>query len=49
MCSSTDRVKLKTAIGICCFSVCNAPLRKKSKDWLAQSQNQDYVSEWAVG
>jgi hypothetical protein len=28
-------------IGICCFS---AALRRKSKDWLAQ--NQDNVSEW---
>ena len=30
--------------GICCFSVKNAALRKKSKDWLAR--NQDNVSEW---
>jgi hypothetical protein len=32
------------AIGICCFSAKHAALRKKSKDWLAQ--NQDNVSEW---
>jgi len=31
-------------IGICCFSAKYAPLRRKSKDWLAQ--NQDNVSEW---
>ena len=31
-------------IGICCFSVKHAALRRKSKDWLAQ--NQDNVSEW---
>jgi len=29
-------------IGICCFSAKHAALRKKSKDWLAQ--NQDNVS-----
>ena len=32
------------AIGICCFSAKHAALRRKSKDWLAQ--NQDNVSEW---
>jgi hypothetical protein len=26
-------------IGICCFSAKHAPLRKKSKDWLARNQN----------
>ena len=31
-------------IGICCFSVKHAVLRKKSKDWL--SRNQKYVLEW---
>ena len=31
-------------IGICCFSVKNAALRRKSKDWFAR--NQDNVSEW---
>jgi len=32
-------------IGICCFSVKHAALRRKSKDWLARSQNN--VSEWS--
>ena len=32
-------------IGICCFSAKHAALRRKSKDWL--SQNQDNVSEWS--
>ena len=32
-------------IGICCFSLKHAALRKKSKDWLAR--NQDNVSEWS--
>jgi hypothetical protein len=32
-------------IGICCFSTKHAALRRKSKNWLAQ--NQDNVSEWA--
>jgi hypothetical protein len=32
-------------IGICCFSVQHAALRRKSKDWLAR--NQDNVSEWS--
>jgi hypothetical protein len=31
-------------IGICCFSAKHTILRRKSKDWLAQ--NQDNVSEW---
>ena len=31
-------------IGICCFSIMHSTLRRKSKDWLAQ--NQDNVSEW---
>jgi hypothetical protein len=31
-------------IGICCFSAKNAALRRKSKKWLAQ--NQDNVSGW---
>jgi hypothetical protein len=31
-------------IGICCFSADHATIRRKSKDWLAQ--NQDNVSEW---
>ena len=31
-------------IGICCFSAKHAALRRKSKDWLAQNQNN--VSEW---
>ena len=32
-------------ICICCYSAKHAALRRKSKDWLAQ--NQDNVSEWA--
>ena len=32
-------------IGICCFSTKHAPLKNKSKDWLAW--NQDNVSKWA--
>jgi hypothetical protein len=32
-------------IGICCFSAKYATLRGKSKDWLAQ--NQDDVFEWS--
>ena len=33
-------------IGICCFSaIKHAALRRKSKDWLAQNQNN--VSEWS--
>ena len=31
-------------IGICCLSAKHAALRSKSKDWLAQNQNN--VSEW---
>jgi hypothetical protein len=31
-------------IGVCCFSAKHTVLRSKSKDWLAQ--NQDNVSEW---
>jgi len=31
-------------IGICCFSAKHTSLRRKSKDWLAQ--NQENVSEW---
>jgi hypothetical protein len=32
-------------IGMCCFSAKHATLRRKSKDWLAQNQNN--VSEWS--
>ena len=32
-------------IGICCFSAKHAALRRKSKDWSAQNQNN--VSEWS--
>jgi hypothetical protein len=32
-------------IGIYCFSAKHAALRSKSKDWLAQNQNN--VSEWS--
>jgi hypothetical protein len=32
-------------IGICCFSTKHADLRSKSKDWLAQKQNN--VFEWS--
>ena len=32
-------------IGICCFSAKHAAFRRKSKDWLAQNQNN--VSEWS--
>ena len=31
-------------IGMCCFPAKHAALRRNSKDWLAQ--NQDNVSEW---
>ena len=31
-------------IDICCFCAKHAALRRKSKDWLAQNQNN--VSEW---
>ena len=33
-------------IGICCYPAKHAALRRKSKDWLAQ--NQDNVSEWGT-
>ena len=33
-------------IGICCFYVKHAALRRKSKDWLAW--NHDNVSEWST-
>jgi hypothetical protein len=32
-------------ISICCFSAKHTALRRKSKDWLAQNQNN--VSEWS--
>ena len=32
-------------IGICCFSAKHAVLRSKSKDWLAQNQN-NVSSKW---
>ena len=32
--------------GICCYLAKHAALRRKSKDWLAQ--NQDNVSEWGT-
>ena len=32
-------------IGMCCFSVKHAALKRKSKDWLGR--NQDNVSEWS--
>jgi hypothetical protein len=32
-------------IGICCFSAMYAELKSKTKDWLAQ--NQDNVSDWS--
>ena len=32
-------------IYICCFSAKHAALRRKSKDWLAQNQNN--VSKWS--
>ena len=32
-------------IGICCFSVQHAALRRKSKDWLPRIQNN--VSKWS--
>jgi hypothetical protein len=32
-------------IGFCCFSAKHAALRRKSKDWLAQNQNN--VFEWS--
>ena len=33
-------------IGICCFSAKHSALRRKSKEWLVQ--NQDNVSEWGT-
>ena len=39
----SDQIK-DYKIGICCFSTKHAALRRKSKDWLVQ--NQDNVSEW---
>jgi hypothetical protein len=36
----------KYKIGICCFFVKHASLRRKNKDWLAW--NQDNVSEWVT-
>ena len=33
------------AIGICYFSAMHAALKRKSKDWFAQNQNN--VSEWS--
>ena len=38
-------IKSKTNICIDCLSAKHASLRRKSKDWLAQ--NQDNVSKWA--
>jgi hypothetical protein len=37
-------------IGICCFSAKHAPLRKKSKDWLARNQNNvtSSSSHWSL-
>ena len=32
-------------IGMCCFSVKDAVLRRRNKDWLARNQNN--VSEWS--
>jgi len=32
-------------IGICCFSTKHTALKRKSKDFLAQDQDQDNVSE----
>jgi len=45
--SSLDQVKPKTMklVFNCCFSIKHAALRRKSKDWLAQ--NQDNLSEWS--
>ena len=42
--SRSDQTKDFT-IGLCCFSAKHAAFRKKSKDWLAQNQNN--VSEWS--
>ena len=43
--SSPYRVNIDYRIGISCFSAKQAALRRKSKDWL--DQNQDNVSEWS--
>jgi hypothetical protein len=49
--SNPNRVKPQSGqtkhyeIGICCFSSKHEALRSKSKDWLAQNQNN--VSEWS--
>ena len=43
--SSPGRVKPDYKIGICCFSVKQAALRRKSKDWSVRNQND--VSEWS--
>jgi hypothetical protein len=40
----SDQIK-DYKIGICCFSTNHAALRRESKDWLAQNQNN--VSEWS--
>ena len=40
----SDQIK-DNKIGICCFSAKHAALRRESKDWL--TQNQDNVSEWS--
>ena len=34
-------------IGICCFSIKHAALRRKSEDWLARDRNQNNVFEWS--
>jgi hypothetical protein len=44
-CRNSLPFKPKTIkIGICCFSAEHVTIRRKSKDWLAQ--NQDNLSEW---
>ena len=43
-CNSLVQTK-DNKIGICCFSAKHTMLRRKSKDWLAQ--NQDNVQEWS--
>ena len=43
--SVSNHIEYKKKIGICCFSAKEAALWSKSKDWLAQ--NQDNVSEWS--
>jgi hypothetical protein len=32
-----DRIKPKSKIGICCFSIKHAALKRKSKDWLTRN------------